>query len=173
MSVFLFSSSLVLQLPHRTTCRTRNRYPNMSAFLRIRNSVRLPRSLPATLQYRFLSGGYNSQDNAEPHSVVKLYEQACERSIMLERQWIQRRKDAQEASANSPTTFPSHYRNAKDALGQFDMNFGTEAQKEAEKFSKYAWVSSFFASLLRDCAEGAVSFSCHHRSLATTPPSLS
>lgn len=125
------------------------------------------------MQYRFMSGSHNPQDIAGPHSVAKLYEQACERSTVLERQWIQGRKDAQEASGNSPITFPSHYRNVKDAFGQFDMDFRPEAQKEAEKFSKYAWVSSFFASLRRGSAEAAVSFACHHRSLATTPPSLS
>lgn len=121
----------------------------MSTFLRIRASVRLARSLPPTLHYRSLSSRYNSENAPDSLGIDKQYEQACERSGRLEQQWIQNRKDIQEASGNSPITFPSYFRDLNDEFGPFDMDVRTEAQRAVERHSKYAWVSSFLALLPR------------------------
>ncbi|KAJ9100033.1 hypothetical protein QFC20_005557 [Naganishia adeliensis] len=118
----------------------------MSIFLRIRTSVRLPRSLSAALQYRSMSSRYNSEDTAKPHSATELYEQACERSARLEQQWMLSRKNVQETSGNSPITFPSYWRGTKDEFGLREVDNRTEAQKAVERHSKYAWVPSNYGA---------------------------
>lgn len=127
-------------------CRNQSRF-KMSIFLQIRTSVRVVRSLSSTLRYRSMSSRYNSEDTPKPHSATELYEQACERSARLEQQWMLSRKNVQETSGNSPITFPSYWRGTKDEFGPCEVNNRTEAQKAVERHSKYAWVSSFFASL--------------------------
>jgi hypothetical protein len=109
----------------------------MSIITRLRTSVRLTRSLPVTLHHRAFSAKYKSEALDDTHSTVsKQYEQACERSARLERQWIQNRQKIQEVTGNSPITFPSYVRDLEEHAGPFEMDIRKGAERAVDRHSK-------------------------------------
>lgn len=99
-----------------------------------------------TLHHRGFSLKYKSEALDDTHSTVsKQYEQACERSARLEQQWIHNRQKVQEATGNSPITFPSYVRDLEEHAGPFEIDIRQEAERAVQRHSKYAWVSCLIA----------------------------